>query len=93
MNDVFELARLNRELQTTVPPSQAPELLRQVTWSLQLGALKRFDTRHALNIALKKIRAGLWTRPHRMPPNWAPCGVQALPAAQPHTLPEPCRAA
>ena len=90
---LFELARLNRELQTTVSPSQAPELLRQVTWSLQLGALKRFDTRHALNIALKKIRAGLWTRPHRMPPNWAPCGVQALPAAQPHTLPEPCRAA
>jgi hypothetical protein len=84
---VFELARLNRELQTAASPSQAPELLRQVTWSIQLGALKRFDTRHALNIALKKIRAGLWTRPHRMPPNWA------LPAAQPHTLPEPCRAA
>jgi hypothetical protein len=78
---LFELARLNRELQTSVPPSQAPELLRQITWSLQLGALKRFDTRHALNIALKKIRAGLWTRPHRMPPNWAA------------TLPEPCCAA
>ena len=78
---LFEVARLNRELQNTMPASSTPELLRQVIWSIELGALKRFDTRHALHIALKKIREGLWTRPHRMPPNWT------------HTAPETCRAA
>jgi len=24
----------------------------------------------AVNIALKKLREGAWTRPNRMPPNW-----------------------
>ena len=78
---LFELARLNHELQSATSPASAPELMRQVTWSIQHGALRRFDTRHALNIALKKIREGTWSRPHRMPPNW-------IPAA-----PEPCHAA
>jgi hypothetical protein len=78
---LFELARLNRELQSATSHASAPELMRQVTWSIELGALKRFDTRHALHIALKKIREGLWTRPHRMPPNWT------------LAAPETCRAA
>jgi hypothetical protein len=57
--------------------------MRQVVWSVEAGALRRFETRHALHIALKKIREGRWTRPHRMPPNWA----RAL--SQPPAL-EPC---
>jgi hypothetical protein len=67
----FELGRLSRDLQSAASTASAPELMRQVVWSIETGALRRFDTRHALHIALKKIREGQWTRPHRMPPNWS----------------------
>lgn len=67
----FELGRLSRDLQSASSTAAAPELMRQVVWSIESGALKRFDPRHALHIALKKIREGKWTRPHRMPPNWS----------------------
>jgi hypothetical protein len=83
---LFELCRLRRQLQTTTSPTAAPDLLRQVVWSVEAGSLRRFDTRHALHIALKKIREGLWTRPNRMPPNWARA-LSELPA------PETCRVA
>jgi hypothetical protein len=68
---LFHVARLKRDIQSATSSSAAPELLRQVVWSIEAGALRRFSPLHALNIALKKIRAGSWTRPHRMPPNWA----------------------
>jgi hypothetical protein len=67
---VFELARLKREIQRAGSCSGRPELLREVVWSIEVGALQRFKPLHAMNIALKKIREGGWTRPHRMPPNW-----------------------
>jgi hypothetical protein len=67
---VFELARLKREIQSASTSATAPELLRQVIWSIEEGALKRFAPVHALHIALKKIRDGAWARPNRMPPNW-----------------------
>lgn len=67
----FELGRLSRDLQAAASTTTAPELMRQVVWSIETGALRRFETRHALHIALKKIREGRWTRPHRMPPNWS----------------------
>ena len=91
----FELARLHRELQSTAPPTTAPELMRQVVWSIETGSLRRFDTRHALHIALKKIREGLWTRPHRMPPNWAralssPPVLSDPSASRPASAPDTC---
>jgi len=61
-------------------------LLRQVVWSIEAGALRRFSAPHAINIALKKIREGSWTRPHRMPPNW-------VPALSMGAVTETCRAA
>ena len=67
---VFELARLRREVHGVTGRDDAPEVVRQVVWSIEEGALRRFSTLHALHIALKKIREGAWTRPHRMPPNW-----------------------
>lgn len=67
---VFELARLKREIQKAGSRSGRPELLREVVWSIEVGALQRFKPLHAMHIALKKIREGAWTRPHRMPPNW-----------------------
>jgi hypothetical protein len=68
---VFELSRLRRELQSVVGAAAAAERLREVIWSIEEGALRRFQTLHAIRIALKKLREGAWTRPHRMPPNWA----------------------
>jgi hypothetical protein len=67
----FELARLRRDIQAVTSSSETPEVLRQVVWSIEEGALQRFSAQHAIHIALKKIREGAWTRPNRMPPNWA----------------------
>ncbi|HEY6458305.1 MAG TPA: hypothetical protein VIY90_23755 [Steroidobacteraceae bacterium] len=80
----FELARLKRDIQAATSVEGAAELLRQVTWSIEEGSLRRFSPLHALHIALKKIREGAWSRPHRMPPNW----TRALSAAR-----ETCRPA
>lgn len=78
---LFDLGHLRQKLQAASTPHEAPELLRQVVWSVEAGGLRRFDTKHAIHIAVKKVREGVWTRPHRMPPNWArslsapePCG-------------------
>jgi hypothetical protein len=84
---VFELARLKRDIQiATSNTAASAELLRQVVWSIEAGALRRFSPVHAAHIALKKIREGAWTRPHRMPPNWSP-ELSAPPVT------ETCRAA
>jgi hypothetical protein len=66
----LEAARLRKTVLQVAPPAGAAELFRQVLWSMEEGALRRFDPRLAINIALKKIREGAWTRPNRMPPNW-----------------------
>jgi hypothetical protein len=69
---VLDLARTRKRVLETVPGSGAPEILRQVIWAVEHGALRRFDMTMALNIALKKIREGAWSKPNRMPPNWLP---------------------
>jgi len=66
----LEAARLRKRVGELVPMAAATEVFRQVLWSMEEGALRRFDTRLSANIALKKIREGAWTRPNRMPPNW-----------------------
>jgi hypothetical protein len=66
----FDLLRLRRELHLLMEPAAVPERLREVIWSIEEGALQRFQPLHAIRIALKKIREGLWTRPNRMPPHW-----------------------
>lgn len=68
---LLTLAHTRRRLTAIAADAQAPELLRQVVWAMEEGALKRFQPPLALNIALKKIRQGAWTRPNRMPPNWS----------------------
>ena len=67
---VLELARTRKRIGESVPAHEAAEVLRQVVWAAEEGALRRFDLPLAVNIALKKIREGAWTRPNRMPPNW-----------------------
>lgn len=67
----LELARLRRELQCLLQSTDIDESFRQVVWSVEEGALRRFATVHAVRIALKKLREGQWTRPNRMPPQWS----------------------
>jgi hypothetical protein len=81
---VLELARLRKQIYLLVPAASAPEVLRQVIWAVERGALQRFERGLAINIALKKIREGAWVRPHRMPPNWLPRELKT------HAQPEPC---
>jgi hypothetical protein len=85
---VLELARVRRRIQELTPAAGSPEVLRQVIWAVEEGALRRFTVSLAINIALKKIREGAWSKPHRMPPNWLPRMLK-LERAQP----EPCTAA
>ncbi len=66
----LEAARVRKQIVGLVPATDAAELFRQVLWSVEEGALRRFETPLALNIALKKIREGIWTRPNRMPARW-----------------------
>jgi hypothetical protein len=67
----LEIARARRSIGAILPTAQAAaEALRQVVWAVEEGALQPFGLLKGLNIALKKIREGAWTRPNRMPPNW-----------------------
>ena len=66
----LELARIRRRVLELMPGEAGAEFARQVAWSVEAGALARFGAVHGLNIALKKIREGAWTKPLRMPPNW-----------------------
>jgi hypothetical protein len=91
---VFELARLRRELLAVVEAAALPQRLREVVWSIEEGALQRFQSLHAMRIAIKKIRTGEWTRPNRMPPNWARALGRAGDAAMAQrALPVPCKSA
>lgn len=86
--NLLDLARARKRVVDAVPAAAAPEILRQVLWAVEQGALRRFDLALALNIALKKIREGAWTKPNRMPPNWMPAA-----RAGERALPEQCSAA
>ena len=66
----LEAARLRRNLLELLPRPAAAETLREILWSMEEGALNRYEIPHAINTALKLVREGRWTRPNRMPPNW-----------------------
>lgn len=84
----LDRARVRRSVLEHVPEKAGgTEMLRQVLWAVEEGALKKFAFPLALNIALKKIREGAWTKPHRMPPNWMLIGVAKT------AVPEQCSAA
>jgi len=85
---VLALARTRKRILDCVPGANAGEILRQVIWAAEEGALRRFEIPLAINIAIKKIRDGAWSRPHRMPPQWMPRNEVRGSAA-----PEQCSAA
>ncbi len=66
----LEAARLRRSLLELLPRPAAGETLREILWSMEEGALNRYEIPLAINTALKLVREGRWTRPNRMPPNW-----------------------
>jgi hypothetical protein len=66
----LEAARLRRNLLELLPRPAAAEALREILWSMEEGALNRYEIPLAINTALKLMREGRWTRPNRMPPNW-----------------------
>ena len=66
----LEAARLRKAITGYMPAVRSADIFREVLWSVEEGALRRFEQRLAINIALKKIREGAWTRPNRMPPAW-----------------------
>ncbi|WP_276968685.1 hypothetical protein, partial [Metallibacterium scheffleri] len=78
---MLELARVRHGLQSASGRTDVDELCRQIAWSVEEGALVKFPALHAIHIALKKVREGAWTRPHRMPPNWALNLSQRAPGA------------
>jgi hypothetical protein len=68
--NTLEAARLRHRLQDAVPTDAVAETFRQVLWAVEEGGLRRFEIAMAINIALKKIREGAWSRPNRLPPQW-----------------------
>ena len=67
---LLELARTRKRISAAVAGADVADTLRQVVWAVEEGALRRFDLPLAVNIAVKKIKEGAWTRPNRMPPHW-----------------------
>jgi hypothetical protein len=66
----LEAARLRRNLLELLPRQSAADALREILWSMEEGALNRYEIPLAINTALKLVREGRWTRPNRMPSNW-----------------------
>ena len=82
----LEVVRLQRSLRTLATAAGTPAnaaLLREVMYAVEEGALTKFPVPLAINIALKKLREGAWSAPHRMPADW---GLQ-------RAYPEQCGAA
>jgi hypothetical protein len=77
------LARARAKLLPLVAAPAVQEIWHQIIWAIEEGSLRRFEPVMALNIALKKVREGLWTRPNRMPPRWARfvAGIESCAAA------------
>ena len=61
----------------------ANELRREIAWSVEEGSLARFEARHGIAIACKKVREGAWATPYGMPVDWS----------WRRASPEPCAAA
>lgn len=66
----LELARTRKRLRESLPPQAVDGVLREIAWSVEQGTLARFGAAKGLNVALKLVREGQWSRPNRMPPNW-----------------------
>ncbi|MBS0374214.1 MAG: hypothetical protein JSR73_06510 [Proteobacteria bacterium] len=69
--DVIRLQKGLRTLAAARAEAPPASLLGEVVYAAEEGALAKYPVPLALNIALKKIREGAWSSPHRMPPDWS----------------------
>ena len=69
--DVLRLQKGLRTLATARGEAAPDALIGEIVYAVEEGALARFEVPLALNIALKKVREGLWSAPNRMPPDWS----------------------
>jgi len=75
--DIVKLQKSLRTLAAAAGTEPNVSLMREVLFAVEEGALVRFPAPLAINVALKKIREGVWSIPHRMPPDWG--ASRALP--------------
>jgi len=68
--DTLRIAALRHKLTQLLELKHVPDRLQEITWAVERGALAKHDLPLAVNIALKKVREGQWTRPYRMPPHF-----------------------
>ena len=81
--EIVKLQKSLRTLGSAAGTASPGELMHEILYSVEEGALAKFPAPLAVNVALKKIREGSWTAPRRMPLRWA---------AQ-RAVPETCRMA
>ncbi len=75
--EVLKVQNGLRTLAAARAEATSPELLGEIVYATEEGALAKFPVPLALNIALKKVREGAWSSPYRMPSDW--CARRALP--------------
>lgn len=62
--------KLCKELGEIIAPKSIETVSNQILWTITNGELASFHPNHAKNIALKKLKVGLWNEPVSMPKNW-----------------------
>jgi hypothetical protein len=68
--DVVKVQKRLSTLATARTEGVSAQLMGEVIYAIEEGALVKFPIPLAVNIALKKIREGAWSSPHRMPLDW-----------------------
>jgi hypothetical protein len=69
--DLVKLRNGVRTLERARCEALPASLMTEIVYAVEEGALAKFPVALAVNIALKKVREGLWSSPNRMPPEWS----------------------
>ena len=68
--EVLKVQKGLRTLAEARAETEGPAVLGEIVYAAEEGALAKYPVPLAVNIALKKLREGTWSSPHRMPPDW-----------------------
>jgi hypothetical protein len=69
--DLVKVRNGVRTLERARSEALPANLMTEIVYAVEEGALAKFPVPLAVNIALKKVREGLWSSPNRMPPEWS----------------------